>query len=191
MSSATLLRLATKIVDGPLLFPDCVSGWSDVAGYESHTGIGASDCRSHALKHIVAKHEVVKEGHSRMTHDQGCEHPCADFMRKMKCGPQHLIPGHERGNPPPEQSEWTPAENRGEQACRRLAQEQRVKTVLTQSDRAAVQTGHMRGKGRQARVGQPPSQAKRRNDPNGHANRSVNLKQNRREVALPCLGERV
>jgi len=69
MSSATLLRLATKIADGPLLFPDCALGWNDMAGYEPPAGIGASDRRSHALKHIVAKHEVVKESHSRMSHD--------------------------------------------------------------------------------------------------------------------------
>ena len=101
------------------------------------------------------------------------------------------MPGHERRNSPEEQGEWTPAEDRGEQACRRLAEEQRVKPVFAQFNRGAVQLGHMRGKGRQACVGQPPSQAKRRDDPNGHAKRSVNLEQNRREVALPCLGERV
>jgi hypothetical protein len=60
--------------------PDCVSGWNDMAGYESRAGIGASDRRSHALEHIVAKHEVVKESRGRMGHDQGCERPCANFM---------------------------------------------------------------------------------------------------------------
>ena len=80
MSSATLLRLATMTADGSLLFPDCVSSWNDMAGYEPPAGIGASDRRSHALEHIVAKHEVVKESRGRMTHDQGCERPCADFM---------------------------------------------------------------------------------------------------------------
>ena len=48
--------------------------------YESRAGIGASDRRSHALEHIVAKHEVVKESRGRMANDQCCERPCADFM---------------------------------------------------------------------------------------------------------------
>ena len=77
MSSATLLRLASKTADGSVLFPDCVPGRNDMAGYEPPSGIGASDRRSHALKHIVAKHEVVKESRGRMAYDQGCERPCA------------------------------------------------------------------------------------------------------------------
>ena len=54
-----------------------------------------------------------------------------------------------------------------------------------------MQLGHLFGEGRQARVGQPPSQAKRRDDPNSHARRPVNLEQNRCEVTLQCLRERV
>src|SRR4249920_791717 len=105
----------------------------------------------------------------------------------MKRGPQHLVPGNEWGKLPQQQSEWTPAKERGEQACHGLAEEQSVKAVFTQLNRSAVQLGHLRGKRRQARVGQPPSKAKRSDDPNGYAKRSVNLEQNRREVALPCL----
>ena len=109
----------------------------------------------------------------------------------MKRGPQHLVPWHEWRKPPEEQGEWPPAKERGEQARRRLAEEQRVKPVFTQFNRGTVQLGHLRGKGRQARVGQPPSQTKRRDNPNGHAKRSVNLEQNRREVALPYFCERL
>jgi hypothetical protein len=42
------------------------------------------DRRGHALEHIVAKHEVVKESYGRMTHGQGRECPRAKFMRKME-----------------------------------------------------------------------------------------------------------
>jgi hypothetical protein len=116
MSSAQLLRLAGKTADGSVLFPDCVSGRNDMAGYDPPVRIGASDRRSHALEHIVAKREMVKESRGRMAHDQGRERPCADFMRKMKCGPQHLVPWQERRNSPEEQSEWTPAESGAEPA---------------------------------------------------------------------------
>src|SRR4029453_12189916 len=54
-----------------------------------------------------------------------------------------------------------------------------------------MQLGHLCGEGRQARVGQPPSQAKRRDDPNSHARGPVNVEQNRCEVALQWLRPRV
>jgi len=66
--SSALLRLASKTANGSFLFPECVSGQNDVAGCESAAWNVPLHHRGHALEHIVAKHEAVKESCGRMAH---------------------------------------------------------------------------------------------------------------------------
>jgi hypothetical protein len=175
--------------DRLILFPG--SGRNDVSVCKLPLGICRRYHRSHALEHIVAKYEVVKQSHAGMTRDQGRERPSAEFMRRMKCSPQHIVPRYQLWNLPHEESEWTPAKECGEHARHGLAEKQRVQGVFTQLNRSAMQCGHLRGERRQAGIGQPPSQAKRCDGPDGHTQRSVNLKQERSEVAVLLLGERI
>src|SRR5271170_45505 len=68
--------------------------------------------RRHALKDIIAEHEVVKERSPGMANDQSAECVGTELMRQHKGVRQRRIRGHQWWNPPKEQSELMPPEQR-------------------------------------------------------------------------------
>jgi len=58
--------------------------------------------RRHALKYIIAKDEVVKEGNGGMASGQGPKCPGPEFMHQMKRGPQRLVARYQLWNLPQE-----------------------------------------------------------------------------------------
>jgi hypothetical protein len=66
--SSALLRLVSKTADGLLLFPECVSDRERCGPFRAPVWNLQLDHRGHALEHIVAQHEVVKESCGRMAH---------------------------------------------------------------------------------------------------------------------------
>src|SRR5262245_30733072 len=94
------------------------------------------DHRGHALEHIAAKHEVVKESCGRMAHAASAHAPssCETWNAARSISSR----GMSGGKLPQEQSEWTPAKERAEQARHRLAEQQRVEPVFTHFNRGAV-----------------------------------------------------
>src|SRR4029077_13963563 len=124
--------------------------------------------RRHALKDIIAKHEVVKERGHGVADDQDAERVGTEQMRQLKGAPQRRVRGHQRWNLPKEQSEMTPPKQRVSQAGRWLDEKQGIQAIFTAFDDSAMYFGHAAWKWWQLRIGQPPSQPQNRR----HTNRN-------------------